>query len=69
MTKSTVICAITNKPCSTPHIECDKCSRSREATPNDWAKAQLHKNRQQHIETLELPLEEFIAKLGAVALN
>ena len=69
MTKRTVICAITNKPCPTPHIECDKCPRSREATPNDWAKAQLHKNRLQRIESLEMPLEDFMKKLGAIALN
>lgn len=69
MTKSTAICAITNQPCPTPRIECCKCSHSREAKITDWTKARLHKNRQQHIETLELPLEEFIAKLGAVSLN
>ena len=69
MTNQTTICAITNKPCPTPRLECDKCSQSREATPNDWAKAQLYKNRQQHIETLELPLEEFLSKLGAIALD
>ena len=69
MTKSTAICAITNKPCPTPHIECDKCSQSREATPNDWAKAQLHKNRQQRIETLEMALEDFMKKLGAIPLD
>jgi len=69
MTKSTAICAITNQPCPTPRTECCKCSCAREAKLPDWAKTQLHKNRQQHIETLELPLEEFLAKLGAIALN
>ena len=69
MTKQTAICAITNQPCPTPRTECCKCSRARDVKLPDWAKAQLHKNRQQHIETLELPLEEFLAKLGAIALN
>lgn len=69
MTKSTVICAITNQPCPTPRTECCKCSHSREAKITDWTKAQLHKNRKQYIETLELPLEEFLDKLGAIALN
>lgn len=69
MTKQTAICAITNQSCPTPRTECCKCSHSREAKLPDWAKEQLLENRQQHIETLELPLEEFIAKLGAVSLN
>jgi len=69
MTNQTAICAITNKPCPTPRTECHYCSHSRDAKLPDWAKTQLHKNRQQHIETLELPLEEFLAKLGAIALN
>ena len=69
MTKQTAICAITNQPCPTPRTECHYCSHSRDAKLPDWAKEQLLENRQQHIETLELPLEEFIAKLGAVALN
>jgi len=69
MTNQTAICAITNKPCPSPHIECSRCSKVREAKLPDWAKAQLLENRKQHIETLELPLEEFIAKLGAIALN
>jgi len=66
MTNQTAICAITNKPCPSPHIECSRCSKTREAKLPDWAKEQLLKNKKQHIQTLELPLEEFIAKLGAI---
>lgn len=69
MTKSTVICAITNKPCPTPRTECCKCSCSRDAKLPDWAKVQLHKNRQQRIETLEMALEDFMKKLGAITLD
>ena len=69
MTRQTAICAITNQPCPTPRIECSKCSRSRDAKITDWTKAQLHKNRQQYIETLEMALEDFMKKLGAIALN
>ena len=69
MTKPTAICTITNQPCPTPRTECSKCSRSRDAKLPDWFKEQLLENRQQHIETLELPLEEFLSKLGAVELT
>ena len=69
MTKQTAICAITNEPCPIPHTECGKCSRSRDVKLPDWAKAQLLENRQQHIETLELPFEDFMKKLGAISLN
>ena len=69
MTKQTAICAITNRPCPTPHIECDKCSRSRNVKLPDCAKTQLLENRKQHLETLELPLEDFMKKLDAIALN
>jgi len=69
MTNQTAICSITNQPCTTPNTECSRCPHSKDAKLPDWAKEQLLENRQQHIETLELPLEEFIAKLGAVALN
>ena len=69
MTNQTAICAITNKPCPTPRLECCKCSHSREAKITDWTKAQLHKNRQQRIETLEMALEEFMEKLGAITLD
>lgn len=69
ITKQTVICAITNQPCPTPRTECCKCSTSRDAKLSDWTKAQLHKNRQQYIETLKMSLEDFMKKLGAIALN
>ena len=69
MTRQTAICAITNQPCPTPRIECSKCSRSRDAKITDWTKAQLHKNRQQRVETLEMALEDFMKKLGAITLD
>lgn len=69
MTKQTVICAITNQPCPTPHTECFKCSTSRDAKLSDWTRAQLHKNRQQYIETLKMSLEDFMKKLGAITLD
>ena len=69
MTNQTAICAITNKPCPTPRTECCKCSISREAKITDWTKAQLHKNRQQRVETLEMALEDFMKKLGAITLD
>lgn len=69
MTNQTAICAITNQPCPTPRLECCKCPTSRDAKITDWTKAQLHKNRQQRVETLEMALEEFMKKLGAISLN
>lgn len=69
MINQTVICAITNQLCPTPRIECCKCSHSRDAKLPDWAKAQLHKNRQQRVETLEMALEDFMKKLGAITLD
>jgi hypothetical protein len=69
ITKQTVICAITNKPCPTPRTECCRCSTSRDAKLSDWTKKQLLENRQQYIESLQMSLEDFMKKLRAIELN
>lgn len=69
MTKQTVMCAITNKPCPTPRTECHYCSTSRDAKLSDWAKIRLLENRQQYIERLKMSLDDFMKKLGAIKLD